>query len=115
MYQIHLNQKRDTKQGTCTHDPGHAVLERTKTQKPSMYKVVLLNDDFTPMDFVVEILKTVFNKDHQRAIEIMLSIHHQGSAICGTYSLEIAEMKAKRVMLMAKKAGHPLQCIAEKE
>lgn len=92
-----------------------ATLTQVKTQKPAMYKVVLLNDDYTPMDFVVSILKTYFNKSIEEATDIMLDIHHKGSGICGIFSYEIAETKAMQVMNTAQKNQHPLQCTIEKE
>ncbi|HAX92025.1 MAG TPA: ATP-dependent Clp protease adapter ClpS [Rhodospirillaceae bacterium] len=96
----------------------HAKLKtRTKstTQKPSMYKVYILNDDFTPMDFVIVILETVFNKSHEEAMRIMLHVHHKGSGLCGVYTYDVAETKASQVMQAARIAQHPLQCKIEKE
>ena len=87
---------------------------KTKTQKPSMYKVLMLNDDYTPMDFVIFLLKKFFNKSDNDATYIMLNIHKKGSGICGIYSYEIAETKALKVMKVARDSGHPLQCIFEK-
>ena len=88
---------------------------RTKTKKPSMYKVLLLNDDFTPMEFVVLILERFFNVDHQQAVSIMLTIHQKGLAIVGVYPHEIAETKVAQVMEFSRKNQHPLQCTMEKE
>lgn len=84
-----------------------------KIAEPKMYNVVLLNDDYTTMDFVVEILQDVFAKSFQDANEIMLAVHHTGRGICGTYSLEIAEAKQMVVHQRAQSAGFPLKCIIE--
>lgn len=93
------------------------VLTRTKpvTKKPSMYKVLLLNDDFTPMDFVVHVLERFFGKNRQEATEIMLHVHRRGVGVCGTYTYEVAETKVTAVMDYARKNEHPLQCTMEKE
>lgn len=93
------------------------VLTRTraKTKKPSMYRVLLLNDDFTPMDFVVHILEKFFSKNKQEATEIMLQVHRRGVGVCGTYTYEVAETKVNLVMDYARKNEHPLQCTLEKE
>ena len=88
---------------------------KPKTKKPSMYKVLLLNDDFTPMEFVVLILERFFNVDHQQAVSIMLTIHQKGLAIVGVYPHEIAETKVAQVMEFSRKNQHPLQCTMEKE
>ena len=96
----------------------HAKLKtraKSTTQKPSMYKVYILNDDFTPMDFVIVILETVFNKSHEEATRIMLHVHHKGSGLCGVYTYDVAETKASQVMQAARIAQHPLQCKIEKE
>lgn len=95
---------------------GEVVLKtRPKTKKPSMYKVFLLNDDYTPMDFVVQILQLVFNKETEDAMRIMLEVHQSGSGLCGVYTFEVAETKVSQVMAAARQAQHPLQCIMEKE
>jgi ATP-dependent Clp protease adaptor protein ClpS len=86
-----------------------------KNKKPNMYKVILLNDDFTPMDFVVSLLEKVFNKGYEEAISIMLEVHNKGKGIAGIYTLEIAEQKAIDTFNLARKAKHPLQCIIERE
>lgn len=77
---------------------------------PPMYKVVLHNDDFTPMDFVVEVLTTFFNKDQEQAVQIMLAVHHQGKGTCGTFSRDIAETKCHQVNQYARECQHPLLC-----
>lgn len=94
---------------------GVVVETRPKTQKPSLYKVLLLNDDFTPMEFVVLVLQRFFNKGHDDATRIMLHVHHKGVGICGVYTYEVAETKVTQVMDFSKKHGHPLQCTLEKE
>ena len=90
------------------------VLEQEQTQQlPPMYKVVLLNDDFTPMDFVVEILQRHFSKNFEEATEIMLKVHNEGRGICGVFSREIAETKVDLVTSQARCEGHPLRCVME--
>ncbi len=88
---------------------------RPKTKKPSMYKVLLLNDDFTPMEFVVHVIETFFNKTHQEATEVMLHVHRRGVGLCGVFTYEIAETKVAQVMDFARANEHPLQCTMEKE
>jgi ATP-dependent Clp protease adaptor protein ClpS len=87
----------------------------TKLQPPPMYRVLLLNDDYTPMDFVVEVLMRFFRKTEREAILIMLSVHHIGVGLCGVYSHEVAETKVEHVHEAARSAGHPLQCTMEPE
>tara|TARA_B100001094_G_C17744889_1_gene582929 strand:- start:266 stop:628 length:363 start_codon:yes stop_codon:yes gene_type:complete len=93
------------------------VVSKTKSKvaKPPMYKVLLLNDDFTPMEFVVHILEKFFSIDHQQAVSVMLTIHQKGLAIVGIYPHEIAETKVTQVMEYTKQNQHPLQCTMEKE
>ena len=88
---------------------------RSKTQRPPLYKVLLLNDDFTPMEFVVHILERLFGMTHAQAIEIMLTVHRKGVAVVGVFSHEIAETKVAQVMELARRQQHPLQCTMEKE
>ncbi len=85
-----------------------------KTKKPSMYNVLLLNDDYTPMEFVIMVLEKVFNKKEEEATQIMLHVHKNGIGVCGTFTYEVAESKCKSVMDMAKKNEHPLQSAMEK-
>ena len=85
-----------------------------KTKKPSMYNVLLLNDDYTPMEFVIMVLEKVFNKKEEEATQIMLHVHKNGIGVCGTFTYEVAESKCKSVMEMAKKNEHPLQSAMEK-
>lgn len=96
-------------------DLGIAVDTRPKTQRPPLYKVLLLNDDFTPMEFVVHILERLFSMTHAQAIEIMLTVHRKGLAVVGVFSHEIAETKVMQVMELARRQQHPLQCTMEKE
>lgn len=88
---------------------------KEKVKKPSLYKVILLNDDFTPMDFVVYVLKEFFNKTDDEAHDIMISVHKDGAGIAGVYSFEIAEMKSAQVNMLAKENEHPLKSVIEKE
>lgn len=89
------------------------VAVRPKIKKPSLYKVIMLNDDFTPMDFVVSLLKSFFNKTQQEATEIMMQIHQEGVGVCGVYTFEVAEMKASQVVEAARRSQHPLRCEIE--
>lgn len=88
---------------------------RQKVKKPNLYRVLLLNDDYTPMDFVVYILERFFHKNHEEAIQIMLSVHHNGVGECGVFTYEVAEAKVAQVMDCARRNEHPLQCIIEKK
>jgi ATP-dependent Clp protease adaptor protein ClpS len=92
-----------------------AVKTRPETKKPAMYKVYLLNDDYTPMEFVVLVLETFFNKSHEDATRIMLQVHQSGLGLCGVYTFEVAETKVAQVQAAARQAQHPLQCTMEKE
>lgn len=94
---------------------GVATKTRTKTKKPSLYRVLLLNDDYTPMEFVILILEEVFNKSREDATRIMLSVHNQGVGECGVYPYEVAETKVTNVMDAARRNQHPLQCVMEKQ
>ncbi len=87
---------------------------KPKTKKPSMYNVILLNDDYTPMEFVVVVLEKFFNKKQEEATQIMLHVHKKGIGVCGTYTYEVAESKCRLVLDFAKKNEHPLQCAMEK-
>jgi ATP-dependent Clp protease adaptor protein ClpS len=94
---------------------GAVVLERRteKVKPPGMHQVVLLNDDYTPMEFVVLVIQEFFNKDRETATQIMLKIHLDGKGVCGVYSKDIAATKVDQVTEAAKKSGHPLQCVSE--
>ena len=96
---------------------GTAVITRTRTQtkKPDMYRVLLLNDDYTPMEFVIVVLRKYFHKGQEEATRIMLHVHQNGVGECGVYTYEVAETKVTQVMDYARKHQHPLQCIMEKK
>jgi ATP-dependent Clp protease adaptor protein ClpS len=96
-------------------DGDSVVLERRpqKTAPPQMYQVVMLNDDYTPMEFVVVVIQEFFNKDRETATQIMLKIHLDGRGVCGVYSRDMAATKVNQVMEAAHQAGHPLQCVSE--
>lgn len=98
-----------------THGDESVVLERRpqKTKPPQMYQVVLLNDDYTPMEFVVVVIQEFFNKDRETATQIMLKIHLDGRGICGVFTKDIATTKVEQVTEAARKNGHPLQCVCE--
>jgi len=94
---------------------GVAVRARAKTKKPAMYKVLMLNDDYTPMEFVVHVLEKVFSKGQEEAMSIMLHVHQRGVGVCGVFTYEVAETKANQVMDLARLNDHPLQCTIEKD
>jgi len=96
-------------------ETGTVTKTRTKTQRPSLYKVLLLNDDYTPQEFVVLVLQDVFNKSRDEAWQIMMHVHTKGVGECGVYPYEVAETKVTRVMDTARKNQHPLQCVMEKQ
>jgi len=95
--------------------PVVGVKTRAKTKRPSLYKVLMLNDDYTPMEFVVYVLQRFFNMDQGRAVDIMLTVHNKGVAVVGVYPFEVAETKVTQVMDCARSNQHPLQCTMEKE
>lgn len=94
---------------------GLVTKTRPKTKKPSLYRVLLLNDDYTPMEFVVHVLEKYFSKSREEATRIMLHVHHKGAGICGVFTYEVAETKVTQVTDFARQHGHPLQCTMEKE
>jgi ATP-dependent Clp protease adaptor protein ClpS len=94
---------------------GLATKTRPVTKKPSLYKVLLLNDDYTPMEFVIHVLERFFSKGREDATKIMLHVHQKGVGVCGVYTYEVAETKVSQVMDLAKEHQHPLQCRMEKE
>ena len=109
-------QRRD--QGGNDNDEGRTgalTLTRARTKKPSMYKVLMLNDDYTPMEFVVDVLQHIFQKTREEATQIMLHVHQKGVGICGVYTYEVAETKVTQTVDYARKNQHPLQCTLEKE
>ncbi len=97
------------------YEDGLAVKLKVKTKKPAMYKVLLLNDDFTPMEFVVYVLERVFRKTNAQATDIMLKVHQDGVGVAGIFTYEVAETKVDQVMSLARKNEHPLQCTMERE
>jgi ATP-dependent Clp protease adaptor protein ClpS len=111
------DKKRDDDSGRNAGGPGTAVITKTKpqTKRPNLYRVLLLNDDYTPMEFVVHVLERFFNKDREAATRIMLHVHHHGIGECGVYTSEVAETKVTQVMDFARKHQHPLQCVMEKK
>ena len=96
---------------------GTAVITRTKpkTKKPSLYRVLILNDDYTPMEFVIHVIERFFQKDREAATRIMLHVHNHGVGECGVYTFEVAETKVAQVMDFARQHQHPLQCVMEKK
>mgnify|MGYP000031090126 CR=1 FL=1 len=96
-------------------DSGLMLKPEVETRQPSLYKVLLLNDDYTPMEFVVMVLERYFNKTHQESTEIMLQVHQKGVGLCGIFTHEVAETKVTQVMDFARQQEQPLQCIMEKE
>jgi len=94
---------------------GIATKTRAKPKKPSQYKVLMLNDDYTPMEFVVHVLEKYFNKGREDATRIMLQVHQKGVGVCGVYTYEVAETKVTQVIDFSRQHGHPLQCTMEKE
>ena len=103
---------RTNDDGTHT---GVVIKTRPKTKRPSMYKVLMLNDDYTPMEFVVHVLERFFAKNREEATRIMLHVHQRGVGVCGVYTYEVAETKVTQVMDLARQNQHPLQCTIEKE
>ncbi|AJR08101.1 ATP-dependent Clp protease adapter ClpS [Photobacterium gaetbulicola] len=96
--------------------PDSDVLEEEEVQvkPPSMYKVILNNDDYTPMDFVIEVLQKFFSMDLEKSTQLMLTVHYEGKAVCGTFTAEVAETKVAQVMMYAREHEHPLLCTMEK-
>ena len=103
---------RNGDEGTNT---GVVIKTKPKTKKPSMYKVLMLNDDYTPMEFVVHVIMRFFNRTEEDATRIMLHVHHHGVGECGIYTYEVAETKVTQVMAYARDNQHPLQCVMEKK
>jgi ATP-dependent Clp protease adaptor protein ClpS len=111
------DRKRKSDGGSGAGGPGTAVITKTKpqTKRPNLYRVLLLNDDYTPMEFVVHVLERFFNKDQDAAHQIMMHVHQHGIGECGIFTYEVAETKVTQVMDFARKHQHPLQCIMEKK
>ena len=94
---------------------GVITKEKPEVKKPNMYAVVLINDDYTPMEFVIYVLQTIFKKSYEEAKRIMLLVHNEGKGICGVYSLDIAETKANQVIEFSRVNQHPLECKVQKQ
>jgi len=109
--------KQGDTDGGAGNGAGSAVVTQTKpkTQKPSLYRVLLLNDDYTPMEFVVYVLERFFNKSREDATRIMLLVHQHGVGVCGVFTYEVAETKVSQVIDTARRHQHPLQCTMEKD
>jgi ATP-dependent Clp protease adaptor protein ClpS len=105
----------DGKNGSGNTGTGIVTKTRPKTKKPSLYKVLLLNDDYTPMEFVVHILEKIFGKSREEAVDVMLHVHRHGVGICGIFTFEVAETKVAQVIEFSRRHQHPLQCTMEKE
>jgi len=109
------NPDEGQEEGDNQEQTGLLVKPKPKTKKPSLYKVLLLNDDYTPMEFVVHVLERFFGKNKQEATDIMLHVHRRGVGICGVFTYEVAETKVAQVMDCARANEQPLQCTMEKE
>lgn len=107
-----MSEDKRTGGGTST---GIIVKSKPKTKRPSMYKVLMLNDDYTPMEFVVHVLEQFFSKNREEATRIMLHVHQRGVGVCGVFTYEVAETKVTQVIDYARQHQHPLQCTLEKE
>jgi len=108
-----MSSDQDADQGQ--HDDGGLATAQAKPQlkRPPMYRVVLMNDDYTPMDFVIEVLMIFFNMDQEKATQVMLAVHTQGKGVCGVYTRDVAETKAAQVNQYARENKHPLLCEVE--
>lgn len=98
-----------------TEDDVLLATPKVKPKRPSLYKVVLLNDDYTPMDFVVKVLENIYHKDPNEAVRIMMEVHQKGAGLCGVYTRDVAETKLDQTLYLARQHDHPLQCVIEKE
>jgi ATP-dependent Clp protease adaptor protein ClpS len=107
-----MSEHRDENEDLGSHDLAGEEA-RPKVKQPPLYRVVLINDDFTPMEFVVDILESVFGMERTRATQVMLEVHTKGKGVCGVFSFEIAETKVAQVMSIAKQHQHPLLCTME--
>jgi ATP-dependent Clp protease adaptor protein ClpS len=112
-----IRMSNDENRNGNTSGPSTSVITKVKpkTKRPNLYRVLILNDDYTPMEFVVHVLEKFFNKDIEAATKIMLHVHHHGIGECGVFTYEIAETKVTQVMDFARKHQHPLQCVMEKK
>ena len=115
LFKITLNSDEENNDDFKNKFSSIVLEEKPKLKKPPLYKVIMLNDDYTPMEFVIEMLQTYFSKSQEQATQIMLHIHQKGIGICGLYTYEIAESKATQVLDKARKNQHPLQIKLEKE
>jgi ATP-dependent Clp protease adaptor protein ClpS len=117
-YHARMEEHTPLKPITASDEKREEVLvvePKSRTARPPFYKVMLLNDDYTPMDFVVFVLKQIFHKEHEDAIRIMLEVHNRGSGTCGVYTRDVAETKVELVVAASRQSEHPLQCVMEKE
>lgn len=116
MFRVSMNNDDDDGgNGRDDRDTGVITKTKPKVKKPSLYRVLLLNDDFTPMEFVVEVLARFFQMDLEKATQVMLHVHQNGVGECGIYTYEVAETKVTQVMDFARQNQHPLQCVMEKK
>ena len=107
--------RRDDDKRTDNPNVGVVVRAKPRTRKPAMYKVLMLNDDYTPMEFVVHVLERFFQKNREEATRIMMHVHRRGVGVCGVFTYEVAETKVTQVMDLARQNQHPLQCTIEKD
>ncbi len=114
-FQVHLMAVDPNDPDRDRNSTGLITKTKPKTKKPSLYKVLLLNDDYTPMEFVIHVLERFFQKNREEATQIMLHVHQRGVGVCGVYTFEIAETKVAQTIDFARKHQHPLQCTMEKE
>ena len=107
----------DENRNTGTNGPSTSVITKVKpkTKRPNLYRVLILNDDYTPMEFVVHVLERFFAKSREEATRIMLHVHRRGVGVCGVYTFEVAETKVTQVIDFARRHEHPLQCTLEKD
>ncbi|WP_244627938.1 ATP-dependent Clp protease adapter ClpS [Lentilitoribacter sp. Alg239-R112] len=106
---------KEPKDGSPDNDFSTVTAEKPKVKKPNLYRVLLLNDDYTPMEFVIFVLENFFQKDRDAATRIMLHVHNHGAGECGVFTYEVAESKVTQVMDLAQENQHPLQCVMEKK
>lgn len=115
MNQWLVNRRNGPWCGVEVKDKPKLASPKTQTSRPPLYKVILLNDDYTPMEFVIDVLKALFHKSHEDAVGITLEVHEKGSGVCGIYPRDVAETKADEVIAWARRNTHPLQCTVERE
>lgn len=112
---VPIRAESDDPRGKQNNQPGVLLKPRVQTRRPSLYRVVLMNDDFTPMEFVIQVLEQFFNKTKAEATDIMLHVHRRGVGVCGIYTFEVAETKVAQVLAFSKTNEQPLQCLMERE